>query len=517
VYAAEFRDSYFHHAFDYGGGGHGYGVSLGFHTTDCLVENNIFRHLRHAMMVQVGACGNVFGYNYSLENVQGTGETNLNQGWTPCDISLHGHYPYCNLFEGNVVQEIDVADYWGPCGPGNTFLRNEVLAEGLEIFDYSHGQNVVGNEIGSGRYGLLIDTSVEGTLGHGNDVNGSVQWDDSIADHTIPVSYYLTVKPWFFGDTPWPIIGPDVIGTATLVVLRRHAVADHRARCDWDRDPPGAGPLRERPVRGEGAGTAMACRYACADVSGSRRGCIPGGLRGPSRENAAHAMGQSVQGVPAGRWWPHTRAPGAVGLAEALCSTPCTTTVIDYGLRLAAPPHRVEVPSEGICTTSNPTKGVPMAGPDATALPRFDVFAGLAQSEVERIAALGRELTFADGDVIVEESAQSTDLFILLEGRVNVEMALPGAKGETLQLALLRAGEIFGEIAFLRGKRRTACVRALGEAKVLRIDGGKLGAFLGEDTHVGYMLMRNVATILAERVMDVNFRWRQDIRDTPMR
>ncbi len=222
VYASEFRDCYFHHAFDYGGGGHGYGVSLGFHTTDCLVENTIFRHLRHAMMVQVGACGNVYGYNFSLDNVQGSGETNLNQGWTPCDISLHGHYPYCNLFEGNVVQEIDVADYWGPCGPGNTFLRNRVLAEGLDILDASHGQNVVGNELGSGSYGLSVEHSVNGTLAHGNDINGTTQWNDSIADRTIPVSYYRSVKPPFFGDSPWPVIGPDAAGAAMLPARQRY-------------------------------------------------------------------------------------------------------------------------------------------------------------------------------------------------------------------------------------------------------------------------------------------------------
>jgi len=94
----EIRDGFMHHAHDYGGGGHGYGTNLGNHTTACLIENNIFVHLRHSMMVQVGATGNVFGYNYSTDPFQNDG------GWTPCDVSLHGHYPNMNLFEGNTVQ-----------------------------------------------------------------------------------------------------------------------------------------------------------------------------------------------------------------------------------------------------------------------------------------------------------------------------------------------------------------------------------------------------------------------------
>ena len=48
------------------------------HTTGTLAEDNIFDSLRHAMMVQTGANGNVFGYNYSANPVQGEGETNLN-------------------------------------------------------------------------------------------------------------------------------------------------------------------------------------------------------------------------------------------------------------------------------------------------------------------------------------------------------------------------------------------------------------------------------------------------------
>ncbi|MBD3418491.1 MAG: dockerin [Chitinivibrionales bacterium] len=227
AYRCEFRHNYFHHAWDHGGGGHGYGVNLGLHTTDCLVEDNIFRHLRHAMLVQVGACGNVFGYNYSIENVQGAGETNLNQGWTPCDISLHGHYPNYNLFESNSVQEIDVADYWGPCGPGNTFLRNVVESEGIDVLDHSHTQNVVGNMLGDGENDLTIENNVQHSLVHGNSAGGSVEWDASISDQTIPPTYYLTQKPDFFGDTPWPVLGWDVTAAFHLPAIARYVSGEY--------------------------------------------------------------------------------------------------------------------------------------------------------------------------------------------------------------------------------------------------------------------------------------------------
>ena len=201
----EIRDSYFHHSFSYGGGGHGYGTDLGSHVTAALVENNIFVHLRHAMLTQVGATGNVLAYNYSIEPYQDDGTD-----WTPPDISLHGHYANMNLFEGNSVQEVDVSDYWGASGPGNTLFRLRVQAEGIDVLDYSHRQNVVGNELGTGLDVITIDPTVQDTLVHGNYVDGAVAWDPTIPDHVLPPSLYLTSKPAFFGDTPWPLTGADL-------------------------------------------------------------------------------------------------------------------------------------------------------------------------------------------------------------------------------------------------------------------------------------------------------------------
>ena len=120
-----------------------------------------------------------------------------------------------------MVQEIDVSDYWGSCGPGNTFFRNRVQAEGLDVLDWSHRQNVVGNELTDGRNVLTIEDNVEDTLVHGNRQGGVVTWDPGIASHELPASLYHATKPWFFGADPWPATGPDVPGEP-IPAERRH-------------------------------------------------------------------------------------------------------------------------------------------------------------------------------------------------------------------------------------------------------------------------------------------------------
>ncbi len=203
VYRCEIRDSRFVDALDHGGGGHGYGASLGRHTTGCLTENNIFESLRHSMIIQLGAAGNVFGYNFSTDSHD-------NNGNLLPDIALHGHYPAMNLFEGNIVEEIGFGDYWGPAGPGNTALRNCILEEGVFVRDSSQTQNLVGNVLLGSPDEIAIDPGVTGTLLHGNFEAGVIRWDPDITSHDIPDSLYMDSAPGFYGATTWPSTGPDV-------------------------------------------------------------------------------------------------------------------------------------------------------------------------------------------------------------------------------------------------------------------------------------------------------------------
>lgn len=231
-YRVEIRDSYFHDATDFSGGGHGYGIELMNRSSNCLVENNIFKKFRHSMLLQYGANGNVFGYNYSRE---------LGNDILP-DISLHGTWTHENLFEANVVERAGVGDYWGPA-PYNTFLRN-IIEMNLFVEDSSNHTYAIGNEIrgnklkdvgGSrnkyfkGYHGVNIDfqgvvpggVKRETLIIHGNYETEKVYWEEGINDHTIPASYYHKSKPAFLGNRQWPVLGPDVMGKGTIPAQER--------------------------------------------------------------------------------------------------------------------------------------------------------------------------------------------------------------------------------------------------------------------------------------------------------
>ena len=204
-------DSYFNDAYRHDGGGHGYGTLLNAATTHCLVENNIFRNLRHSMIWKEGANGNVFAYNYSTDG---------NQSDTPIakDISGHGHYAFGNLIEGNIVQFIQAADYWGPIGPNNMFLRNRTTHERILIEDGTKDQSIIGNELVSPTSPfVVVDNTSTGAFVHGNNEGGRIQWR-SDEGQVVADTYYYAEEPAFWNiDDPWPAIGPEFEAGANTI------------------------------------------------------------------------------------------------------------------------------------------------------------------------------------------------------------------------------------------------------------------------------------------------------------
>ena len=185
-------NSFFHHAFDYGGGGRAYGVMLHFSTNECLVYHNTFEHLRHSMIVQAGANGNVFAYNRSIDPYwdEGIFFPSNSAG----DMVLHGNFPFANLFEQNDGQNIVIDNSHGGNGPFNTFFRNRASLFGIFFSDNtSPSQNLIGNEIPntSAPYSL-VNYNILGPnhFIFGNNNKGSIDpvGTDQLPDET----YYLS-------------------------------------------------------------------------------------------------------------------------------------------------------------------------------------------------------------------------------------------------------------------------------------------------------------------------------------
>lgn len=215
-----FSKSYFHHGFEYGGGGRAYGVMLQATSNECLVENNIFEHLRHSMIVQSGANGNVFSYNYSYDPYWESIPNN-----SAGDLVLHGNFVYANLFEQNICQNIVIDNSHGPNGPYNTMFRNR--AEGYGIFfssNNSPNQNFLGNEIPNTSFPYsIVNYTILGTghFIHGNNNKGTIH--PAGTSTLMDSSYAYIQKEDFIPTAQWAGIGtPNSIGSSSIPAYDRY-------------------------------------------------------------------------------------------------------------------------------------------------------------------------------------------------------------------------------------------------------------------------------------------------------
>jgi Pectate lyase superfamily protein len=177
---------YFAEAFGYGGGGKGYGVMTQVTSSDCLVEDNIFKTLRHAMILQAGANGNVYAYNYSMDPYR----DNFIVANSVGDFALHGNWTYANLFEGNVGQNIMVDNSHGKNGACNTFFKNKVETWGILVYPGSGDAiNFVGNEVTN--KGLFYGRYMLGGSKHfelKNNIRGKIQ--ETSDEKALPNSFF---------------------------------------------------------------------------------------------------------------------------------------------------------------------------------------------------------------------------------------------------------------------------------------------------------------------------------------
>jgi CRP-like cAMP-binding protein/di/tricarboxylate transporter len=113
----------------------------------------------------------------------------------------------------------------------------------------------------------------------------------------------------------------------------------------------------------------------------------------------------------------------------------------------------------------------------------IDVFASLDRVDLARLAAYLEPRRLADGEVVFDQGELGDSLYIVTDGRVCV-YSIASDGGTRTDFATLGAGQYFGEIALILSEPRTASVRAIGEAEVLRLERERFLELIGRNPKV---------------------------------
>jgi len=116
---------------------------------------------------------------------------------------------------------------------------------------------------------------------------------------------------------------------------------------------------------------------------------------------------------------------------------------------------------------SDITEGSAVPAPSGDRLPHIpDLFSGMPAEEFYSLLAGMKKSSFSSGVRIVEEGDSGDSMYLVCSGRTRVVAHLLGRE---IELATLGEGDLFGEVAFLTGRPRTAAVVADGDVEVYEI------------------------------------------------
>lgn len=146
----------------------------------------------------------------------------------------------------------------------------------------------------------------------------------------------------------------------------------------------------------------------------------------------------------------------------------------------------------------------PAAKPSQT-LAGIELFKGLSPTERQAIERRCRWRTYADGEQIIDRENDTQDVFFVLSGMTRVVNYSPG--GREVSFDEIGPGGVFGELAAIDGRPRSAAVVARGESLVASLSPVAFRETLDGYPQVANALLRRLAAVVrgsTDRIMDLS-------------
>jgi CRP-like cAMP-binding protein len=135
-------------------------------------------------------------------------------------------------------------------------------------------------------------------------------------------------------------------------------------------------------------------------------------------------------------------------------------------------------------------------------LPTFSWIGHLKEDDRDLLSSYGEFFPGHPGNVIIEEGAMQTEVFVVISGKLDVRARQDD--GSEILMAQVGPGETLGEISLFDPGPAAATVTAIEFSQLWRIADADLMHFMEENPGAGNVLLRTLASILAQRLRQTN-------------
>jgi CRP-like cAMP-binding protein len=117
--------------------------------------------------------------------------------------------------------------------------------------------------------------------------------------------------------------------------------------------------------------------------------------------------------------------------------------------------------------------------------------AELSEEEAAELSGLMSSRELVEGEFLISEGKADDSLYVLLDGKL--EVVKHAGADEVASLAVLREGELVGELSFVDGELHTVGLRALCASQVLGLKRKDFESIVDTNPQLVYKVMRAVA------------------------
>jgi CRP/FNR family cyclic AMP-dependent transcriptional regulator len=126
------------------------------------------------------------------------------------------------------------------------------------------------------------------------------------------------------------------------------------------------------------------------------------------------------------------------------------------------------------------------------------LFGALSEDILTHIVGQLQLRRFTPGETIFREGEAARELYVVLEGEI--EVVKRSRRGRDTRIALLGPTDVFGEMSLVDMQARSATVRAIAPARLLRMSAEDMDALYRHDLKSYAIVVLNIARDLSRRL-----------------
>jgi CRP-like cAMP-binding protein len=133
-------------------------------------------------------------------------------------------------------------------------------------------------------------------------------------------------------------------------------------------------------------------------------------------------------------------------------------------------------------------------------LKHIAVLQAMDNDALARLAAVLQEKEYSDGQTVFAEGDPGDSMYFIVKGCIRIEKRAQATGAMHKTLAVLEAGDYFGEMALLDQKPRSAAAVAAGDARVLRLSKAAFDQMQGQSSLAAMSVLFAMIRTSSERI-----------------